>query len=117
MCHLVIPPEPKQRKFLHDSSHSAWESGEFSLAIRTAPSPGEITGIIIGFLKVPSQIFFSFLELSRLTSVHSQRNSFDASFLAVVCSITVKDVKALLPQINYRVPNMRFLKDKLQVSL
>lgn len=30
-------------------------------------------------------------------------------------SITVKDVKALLPQINYRVPNMRFLKDKLQV--
>lgn len=30
-------------------------------------------------------------------------------------SVTVKDVKALLPQINYRVPNMRFLKDKLQV--
>lgn len=30
-------------------------------------------------------------------------------------SITVKDVKALLPQVNYRVPNMRFLKDKLQV--
>uniref|UniRef100_A0A672ZHV1 1-phosphatidylinositol 4,5-bisphosphate phosphodiesterase gamma n=1 Tax=Sphaeramia orbicularis TaxID=375764 RepID=A0A672ZHV1_9TELE len=29
-------------------------------------------------------------------------------------SITVKDVKTLLPQINYRVPNMRFLKDKLQ---
>ncbi|KAJ8278208.1 hypothetical protein GJAV_G00085080 [Gymnothorax javanicus] len=29
-------------------------------------------------------------------------------------SITAKDVKALLPQINYRVPNMRFLKDKLQ---
>uniref|UniRef100_A0A8C5G4G5 Phosphoinositide phospholipase C n=1 Tax=Gouania willdenowi TaxID=441366 RepID=A0A8C5G4G5_GOUWI len=29
-------------------------------------------------------------------------------------SITVKDVKSLLPQINYRVPNMRFLKDKLQ---
>uniref|UniRef100_A0A3P9NVM4 1-phosphatidylinositol 4,5-bisphosphate phosphodiesterase gamma n=1 Tax=Poecilia reticulata TaxID=8081 RepID=A0A3P9NVM4_POERE len=28
--------------------------------------------------------------------------------------ITLKDVKALLPQINYRVPNMRFLKDKLQ---
>lgn len=27
----------------------------------------------------------------------------------------MKDVKALLPQINYRVPNMRFLKDKLQV--
>uniref|UniRef100_A0A7N8YRM7 1-phosphatidylinositol 4,5-bisphosphate phosphodiesterase gamma n=1 Tax=Mastacembelus armatus TaxID=205130 RepID=A0A7N8YRM7_9TELE len=30
------------------------------------------------------------------------------------CVITVKDVKALLPQVNYRVPNMRFLKDKLQ---
>uniref|UniRef100_A0A8C9VE57 1-phosphatidylinositol 4,5-bisphosphate phosphodiesterase gamma n=1 Tax=Scleropages formosus TaxID=113540 RepID=A0A8C9VE57_SCLFO len=30
------------------------------------------------------------------------------------CSITAKDVKALLPQVNYRVPNMRFLKDKLQ---
>uniref|UniRef100_A0A665WT72 1-phosphatidylinositol 4,5-bisphosphate phosphodiesterase gamma n=1 Tax=Echeneis naucrates TaxID=173247 RepID=A0A665WT72_ECHNA len=29
-------------------------------------------------------------------------------------SITIKDVKTLLPQINYRVPNMRFLKDKLQ---
>uniref|UniRef100_A0A3Q3GHQ2 1-phosphatidylinositol 4,5-bisphosphate phosphodiesterase gamma n=1 Tax=Kryptolebias marmoratus TaxID=37003 RepID=A0A3Q3GHQ2_KRYMA len=29
-------------------------------------------------------------------------------------SITLKEVKALLPQINYRVPNMRFLKDKLQ---
>ncbi|CAF88475.1 unnamed protein product, partial [Tetraodon nigroviridis] len=29
-------------------------------------------------------------------------------------SVTVKDVKALLPQINFRVPNMRFLKDKLQ---
>ncbi|KAG9331555.1 hypothetical protein JZ751_018845 [Albula glossodonta] len=28
--------------------------------------------------------------------------------------ITAKDVKALLPQINYRVPNMRFLRDKLQ---
>lgn len=27
----------------------------------------------------------------------------------------MKDVKALLPQINYRVPNMRFLKVKLQV--
>uniref|UniRef100_A0A3B5QAB3 1-phosphatidylinositol 4,5-bisphosphate phosphodiesterase gamma n=1 Tax=Xiphophorus maculatus TaxID=8083 RepID=A0A3B5QAB3_XIPMA len=31
--------------------------------------------------------------------------------------ITLKDVKALLPQINYRVPNMRFLKDKLQNEL
>uniref|UniRef100_A0A8C9Y3P4 1-phosphatidylinositol 4,5-bisphosphate phosphodiesterase gamma n=1 Tax=Sander lucioperca TaxID=283035 RepID=A0A8C9Y3P4_SANLU len=30
-------------------------------------------------------------------------------------SITVKDVKALLPQVNYRVPNMRFLKDKLHL--
>ncbi|XP_068175043.1 1-phosphatidylinositol 4,5-bisphosphate phosphodiesterase gamma-1-like isoform X2 [Antennarius striatus] len=29
-------------------------------------------------------------------------------------SITVKDVKVMLPQVNYRVPNMRFLKDKLQ---
>lgn len=33
----------------------------------------------------------------------------------LLLSITVKDVKALLPQVNYRVPNMRFLKDKLQV--
>ncbi|CAB1437985.1 unnamed protein product [Pleuronectes platessa] len=31
-----------------------------------------------------------------------------------VDSITVKDVKTLLLQVNYRVPNMRFLKDKLQ---
>ncbi|XP_033849121.2 1-phosphatidylinositol 4,5-bisphosphate phosphodiesterase gamma-1-like isoform X2 [Acipenser ruthenus] len=28
-------------------------------------------------------------------------------------SITVKDLKAMLPQANYRVPNMRFLRDKL----
>uniref|UniRef100_A0A8C5NJR1 Phosphoinositide phospholipase C n=2 Tax=Passeriformes TaxID=9126 RepID=A0A8C5NJR1_JUNHY len=28
-------------------------------------------------------------------------------------SITVKDLKAMLPQVNYRVPNMRFLRDKL----
>uniref|UniRef100_A0A8D2QQ04 1-phosphatidylinositol 4,5-bisphosphate phosphodiesterase gamma n=1 Tax=Zosterops lateralis melanops TaxID=1220523 RepID=A0A8D2QQ04_ZOSLA len=27
--------------------------------------------------------------------------------------ITVKDLKAMLPQVNYRVPNMRFLRDKL----
>lgn len=32
-------------------------------------------------------------------------------------SVTVKDVKALLPQVNYRVPNLRFLKDKLQVTI
>lgn len=31
-------------------------------------------------------------------------------------SITVKDLKAMLPQVNYRVPNMRFLRDKLVVS-
>lgn len=37
------------------------------------------------------------------------------SFSPFFVSITVKDVKALLPQVNYRVPNMRFLKDKLQV--
>uniref|UniRef100_A0A8B9SH35 1-phosphatidylinositol 4,5-bisphosphate phosphodiesterase gamma n=1 Tax=Anas platyrhynchos TaxID=8839 RepID=A0A8B9SH35_ANAPL len=29
--------------------------------------------------------------------------------------ITVKDLKAMLPQVNYRVPNMRFLRDKLVV--
>ncbi|XP_072904691.1 1-phosphatidylinositol 4,5-bisphosphate phosphodiesterase gamma-1-like isoform X1 [Hemitrygon akajei] len=28
-------------------------------------------------------------------------------------SITVKDLKTMLPQVNYRVPNMRFLRDKL----
>uniref|UniRef100_A0A671WK22 1-phosphatidylinositol 4,5-bisphosphate phosphodiesterase gamma n=1 Tax=Sparus aurata TaxID=8175 RepID=A0A671WK22_SPAAU len=50
----------------------------------------------------------------QIDRLRSQRNSFNASFLVVFCSITVKDVKALLPQINYRVPNMRFLKDKLQ---
>uniref|UniRef100_A0A674BH07 Phosphoinositide phospholipase C n=1 Tax=Salmo trutta TaxID=8032 RepID=A0A674BH07_SALTR len=35
-------------------------------------------------------------------------------YCIVLSSITVKDVKAHLPHINYRVPNMRFLKDKLQ---
>uniref|UniRef100_A0A8D2LRW9 1-phosphatidylinositol 4,5-bisphosphate phosphodiesterase gamma n=1 Tax=Varanus komodoensis TaxID=61221 RepID=A0A8D2LRW9_VARKO len=29
--------------------------------------------------------------------------------------ITPKDLKAMLPQVNYRVPNMRFLRDKLLV--
>ncbi|XP_039609688.1 1-phosphatidylinositol 4,5-bisphosphate phosphodiesterase gamma-1-like isoform X1 [Polypterus senegalus] len=29
-------------------------------------------------------------------------------------SVTVKDLKSMLPQVNYRVPNMRFLRDKLQ---
>uniref|UniRef100_A0A669BPH4 Phosphoinositide phospholipase C n=1 Tax=Oreochromis niloticus TaxID=8128 RepID=A0A669BPH4_ORENI len=38
-------------------------------------------------------------------------------FFCSLPSITVKDVKALLPQVNYRVPNMRFLKDKLQVRV
>ncbi|XP_048385291.1 1-phosphatidylinositol 4,5-bisphosphate phosphodiesterase gamma-1-like isoform X3 [Stegostoma tigrinum] len=28
-------------------------------------------------------------------------------------SITVKDLKVMLPQVNYRVPNMRFLRDRL----
>ncbi|XP_032876257.1 1-phosphatidylinositol 4,5-bisphosphate phosphodiesterase gamma-1-like isoform X2 [Amblyraja radiata] len=28
-------------------------------------------------------------------------------------SVTVKELKALLPQVNYRVPNMRFLRDRL----
>lgn len=69
-----------------------------------------------GFYRCQVKQFF-FVGIIRSTSVRSQRNSFNASFLVVFCSITVKDVKALLPQINYRVPNMRFLKDKLQVSL
>ncbi|XP_069047232.1 1-phosphatidylinositol 4,5-bisphosphate phosphodiesterase gamma-1-like isoform X1 [Lepisosteus oculatus] len=42
------------------------------------------------------------------------RKQFDAMDRNKEGSITVKDVKALLPQINYRVPNMRFLRDKLQ---
>nr|XP_023655878.1 1-phosphatidylinositol 4,5-bisphosphate phosphodiesterase gamma-1-like isoform X1 [Paramormyrops kingsleyae]XP_023655879.1 1-phosphatidylinositol 4,5-bisphosphate phosphodiesterase gamma-1-like isoform X1 [Paramormyrops kingsleyae] len=42
------------------------------------------------------------------------RKQFEAVDRSHEGSITVKDVKVLLPQINYRVPNMRFLKDKLQ---
>ncbi|KAJ4943079.1 hypothetical protein JOQ06_005588 [Pogonophryne albipinna] len=42
------------------------------------------------------------------------RKQFEAMDRSHEGSITVKDVKALLPQINYRVPNTRFLKDKLQ---
>lgn len=51
-------------------------------------------------------------------SVQYSKTSFSecqGSYLLLLLSITVKDVKALLPQVNYRVPNMRFLKDKLQV--
>ncbi|XP_056460596.1 1-phosphatidylinositol 4,5-bisphosphate phosphodiesterase gamma-1-like [Gadus chalcogrammus] len=42
------------------------------------------------------------------------RKQFDAIDRSNEGSITVKDVKTLLPQINFRVPSMRFLKDKLQ---
>ncbi|KPP68411.1 phospholipase C gamma 1-like [Scleropages formosus] len=42
------------------------------------------------------------------------KKQFDAMDRNREGSITAKDVKALLPQVNYRVPNMRFLKDKLQ---
>ncbi|XP_066572245.1 1-phosphatidylinositol 4,5-bisphosphate phosphodiesterase gamma-1 [Amia ocellicauda] len=42
------------------------------------------------------------------------RKQFDAMDRNREGSVTVKDVKSLLPQINYRVPNMRFLRDKLQ---
>ncbi|XP_040287749.1 1-phosphatidylinositol 4,5-bisphosphate phosphodiesterase gamma-1-like isoform X2 [Bufo bufo] len=42
------------------------------------------------------------------------RMQFEAMDRAKDGSVTVKDLKALLPQVNYRVPNMRFLRDKLQ---
>uniref|UniRef100_A0AAQ4Q929 1-phosphatidylinositol 4,5-bisphosphate phosphodiesterase gamma n=1 Tax=Gasterosteus aculeatus aculeatus TaxID=481459 RepID=A0AAQ4Q929_GASAC len=42
------------------------------------------------------------------------RKQFEAMDRTHEGSITVKDVKGLLPQVNYRVPNTRFLKDKLQ---
>ncbi|KAM8967646.1 1-phosphatidylinositol 4,5-bisphosphate phosphodiesterase gamma-1-like isoform 2-T2 [Pelodytes ibericus] len=41
------------------------------------------------------------------------RKQFDAMDRAKDGSVTLKDLKGLLPQINYRVPNMRFLRDKL----
>uniref|UniRef100_A0A8C3XZW0 1-phosphatidylinositol 4,5-bisphosphate phosphodiesterase gamma n=1 Tax=Catharus ustulatus TaxID=91951 RepID=A0A8C3XZW0_CATUS len=41
------------------------------------------------------------------------RKQFDGMDRAREGSITVKDLKAMLPQVNYRVPNMRFLRDKL----
>uniref|UniRef100_A0A8C7EI08 1-phosphatidylinositol 4,5-bisphosphate phosphodiesterase gamma n=1 Tax=Nothoprocta perdicaria TaxID=30464 RepID=A0A8C7EI08_NOTPE len=43
------------------------------------------------------------------------RKQFDAMDRSREGSITVKDLKAMLPQVNYRVPNMRFLRDKLVV--
>ncbi|KAK1172195.1 1-phosphatidylinositol 4,5-bisphosphate phosphodiesterase gamma-1-like isoform X1 [Acipenser oxyrinchus oxyrinchus] len=42
------------------------------------------------------------------------RKQFDSMDRNREGSITVKDLKAMLPQANYRVPNMRFLRDKLQ---
>uniref|UniRef100_A0A8C0BME4 1-phosphatidylinositol 4,5-bisphosphate phosphodiesterase gamma n=1 Tax=Buteo japonicus TaxID=224669 RepID=A0A8C0BME4_9AVES len=41
------------------------------------------------------------------------RKQFDGMDRSREGSITVKDLKAMLPQVNYRVPNMRFLRDKL----
>uniref|UniRef100_A0A8C8RHD0 Phosphoinositide phospholipase C n=1 Tax=Pelusios castaneus TaxID=367368 RepID=A0A8C8RHD0_9SAUR len=43
------------------------------------------------------------------------RKQFDLMDRTREGSITVKDLKAMLPQVNYRVPNMRFLRDKLMV--
>uniref|UniRef100_A0A8D0KS44 1-phosphatidylinositol 4,5-bisphosphate phosphodiesterase gamma n=1 Tax=Strix occidentalis caurina TaxID=311401 RepID=A0A8D0KS44_STROC len=43
------------------------------------------------------------------------RKQFDGMDRSREGSITVKDLKAMLPQVNYRVPNMRFLRDKLVV--
>uniref|UniRef100_A0A8C0GR07 1-phosphatidylinositol 4,5-bisphosphate phosphodiesterase gamma n=1 Tax=Chelonoidis abingdonii TaxID=106734 RepID=A0A8C0GR07_CHEAB len=43
------------------------------------------------------------------------RKQFDLMDRTREGSITVKDLKAMLPQVNYRVPNMRFLRDKLVV--
>uniref|UniRef100_A0A8B9QI92 Phosphoinositide phospholipase C n=1 Tax=Apteryx owenii TaxID=8824 RepID=A0A8B9QI92_APTOW len=43
------------------------------------------------------------------------RKQFDAMDRSREGSVTVKDLKAMLPQVNYRVPNMRFLRDKLVV--
>uniref|UniRef100_A0A8C3TWJ7 1-phosphatidylinositol 4,5-bisphosphate phosphodiesterase gamma n=1 Tax=Catharus ustulatus TaxID=91951 RepID=A0A8C3TWJ7_CATUS len=45
------------------------------------------------------------------------RKQFDGMDRAREGSITVKDLKAMLPQVNYRVPNMRFLRDKLVVRI
>ncbi|XP_041100507.1 1-phosphatidylinositol 4,5-bisphosphate phosphodiesterase gamma-1-like isoform X2 [Polyodon spathula] len=41
------------------------------------------------------------------------RKQFDSMDRNREGSISVKDLKAMLPQANYRVPNMRFLRDKL----
>ncbi|CAI5778868.1 1-phosphatidylinositol 4,5-bisphosphate phosphodiesterase gamma-1-like isoform X1 [Podarcis lilfordi] len=41
------------------------------------------------------------------------RKQFDSMDRSREGSITPKDLKAMLPQVNYRVPNMRFLRDKL----
>ncbi|XP_015263416.1 PREDICTED: 1-phosphatidylinositol 4,5-bisphosphate phosphodiesterase gamma-1-like, partial [Gekko japonicus] len=41
------------------------------------------------------------------------RKQFDLMDRSREGSVTPKDLKALLPQVNYRVPNMRFLRDKL----
>ncbi|XP_073433451.1 1-phosphatidylinositol 4,5-bisphosphate phosphodiesterase gamma-1-like [Dendrobates tinctorius] len=42
------------------------------------------------------------------------RKLFEAIDRAKDGSVSLKDLKVLLPQVNYRVPNMRFLRDKLQ---
>uniref|UniRef100_A0AAY5KUY4 1-phosphatidylinositol 4,5-bisphosphate phosphodiesterase gamma n=1 Tax=Esox lucius TaxID=8010 RepID=A0AAY5KUY4_ESOLU len=54
------------------------------------------------------------LDTQRASATQWLRRQFEGMDRNREGSITVKDVKALLPQINYRVPNMRFLKDKLQ---
>ncbi|XP_058034768.1 1-phosphatidylinositol 4,5-bisphosphate phosphodiesterase gamma-1-like isoform X5 [Ahaetulla prasina] len=41
------------------------------------------------------------------------RKQFDSMDRSREGSISPKDLKAMLPQVNYRVPNMRFLRDKL----
>uniref|UniRef100_A0A8C9TL06 1-phosphatidylinositol 4,5-bisphosphate phosphodiesterase gamma n=1 Tax=Scleropages formosus TaxID=113540 RepID=A0A8C9TL06_SCLFO len=66
-------------------------------------------------LKTLSVAAFSEEEVTMWITAPASAVGFDPT-PAGMSAITAKDVKALLPQVNYRVPNMRFLKDKLQVG-
>lgn len=61
----------------------------------------------------------------KMTCVHHNRISVNYPHLSVfdlttdcvyVFRISCKDLKSMLSQVNYRVPNMRFLREKLPVT-
>lgn len=71
-------------------------------------SPKQFETMVPLRLQVPRGQVFTCPSLGRL-SLKSKGNPF------FLLSISAKDLKNMLSQVNYRVPNMRFLRERLTV--